>query len=239
MMSGRSAFQVFINCPGGRAATLAYLEKLNLYLTPWALEPAQLSSYSSTGHTQRMFARQLNPDTPQFSEGTRLALVRRMMVIDDHLQPVISPITQKIQIREYRQLPAVPPRDRAEFEAAQSVYEWVMRRTDLLAAQPAGLVAVRSIDREFQRTEGRGADDKYSLAGPVVLSTCPRCHSGTGIFSVNSYTALLGRDIREAPQLPPAGNYDYQFTATVDWKRQQYDWGLLRGILEREVSRSQ
>jgi hypothetical protein len=56
---------------------------------------------------------------------------------------------------------------------------------------------------------------------------------------VNSYTALLGRGIREAPQLPPAGNYDYQFTATVDCKRQQYDWGLLRGILEREVSRSQ
>ena len=30
MLSGRSAFQVFINCPGGRAATLAYLGQAEL-----------------------------------------------------------------------------------------------------------------------------------------------------------------------------------------------------------------
>jgi hypothetical protein len=238
MMSGRSAFQVFISCPGGRAATLAYLEKLNLYLTPWKLEPAQLSSYSSSGHTQRMWARQLNPDTPQFPVGTRLALLRRMLVIDDHLQPAITPITQKLQVREYRQLPAIPPRDRGEFEATQSVHEWVMRRSDLLGARPVGLLAVGADEREFQRTEGRQDPGRDAYTGPVVLSTCPRCHTGTGIFSVNSYTAFLARSVRDAPQLPAATDDGYQFATTVEWKGQQYDWGLLRGILEREVGRS-
>lgn len=238
MVSGRSAFQVFISCPGGRVATLAYLDKLNLYLTPFALEPAQLSSYSSTGHTVRMWARSLNPDTPQFPEGTRFALVRRMFVIDDHLQPLISPIIQKVQLREYHQVSANTPRDLAEFQATQSVREWVMRRADLLSPRPAGLVAVGADEHEFQRTEGRAKDDKGSLAGPVVLSTCPRCHAGRGIFSVNSYTGFLARGIRDAPQLAPAERDDYQFSTTVEWKRQQYDWGLLRGILEREVNRS-
>ncbi|HEV8444283.1 MAG TPA: hypothetical protein VGQ27_12420 [Steroidobacteraceae bacterium] len=238
MVSGRSAFQVFISCPGGRAATLAYLDKLNMYLTPYSLEPAQLSSYSSTGHTVRMLARSLNPDTPQFPVGTRFALVRRMLVIDAHLQPAITPLTQKVQMREYRQLPSSQPHDLAAFLATQSVFEWVMRRTDLLGTRPAGLLAVQATDREFQRTEGRGKADQESLAGPVVLSTCPRCHAGIGIFTVNSYTGFISKSIHDAPQLPAATNDDYQFTSTIDWKKQQYDWGLLRGILETEAGRS-
>ncbi|MGH8237555.1 MAG: hypothetical protein ACREXP_11105, partial [Steroidobacteraceae bacterium] len=42
--SGRSTFQIFIRCPGGRQATLAYLQTLNLYRTPWALEPAEIAT---------------------------------------------------------------------------------------------------------------------------------------------------------------------------------------------------
>ena len=42
--SGRSTFQIFIRCPGGRKATLAYLQTLNLYRTPWALEPAVIAT---------------------------------------------------------------------------------------------------------------------------------------------------------------------------------------------------
>jgi hypothetical protein len=42
MLSVRSVFRVFIRCPGGRHATLSYLETLNLYPTPWALKPAEI-----------------------------------------------------------------------------------------------------------------------------------------------------------------------------------------------------
>ena len=183
-----------------------------------------------------MDSRRLNPETPQFPPGTMLALVRRMMVVDDSLQPAVTPITQKVQIRLYRQVLTHPYG--GEFEAMQSVYEWVMRRADLLAPRPEGLFGVHGGEREFQRTSGRESATRDELAGPEVLTTCARCHSGSGIFSVESYTSFLVRSIRDAPQLAPAEDTNYQFIATSDWKKQQFDWGLLRGLLEQVDSRS-
>ena len=108
----------------------------------------------------------------------------------------------------------------------------------LLAAHPAGLLAIRAGEHEFQRTGGAQAEPRSDeLAGPVVLSTCGRCHSGAGIFSVNSYTQFLSGGIRDAPQLAPAANTNYQFSATIEWKKGQFDWGLLQGLLERADSR--
>jgi hypothetical protein len=46
MLSGRSVFRVFIRCPGGRPATLSYLETLNLYPTPWELNPQDIGRRS-------------------------------------------------------------------------------------------------------------------------------------------------------------------------------------------------
>ena len=185
-----------------------------------------------------MLARRLDRETPQFPAGTMLALVRRMLVVDDELRPVSTRITQKVQLRLYRQVPPTPPSNRAEFAATQSLYEWVLRRADLLAAQPAGLVAIRAGEHEFQRTAGAQAEpSRDELAGPVVLSTCGRCHSGIGIFSVNSYTQFLSGGVRDAPQLAPAANTNYQISATIEWKKGQFDWGLLEGLLERADSR--
>jgi hypothetical protein len=56
-----------------------------------------------------------------------------------------------------------------------------------------------------------------------------------GIFAVRSYTGLMnfGREVSN-PQLPPADDIDYQRTATAQWKTEQFDWSLLRGLLETE-----
>ena len=43
----------------------------------------------------------LNKDTPQFPAGTVVALVRQMVVIDEKLEPVLTPITQAVQLRVY------------------------------------------------------------------------------------------------------------------------------------------
>jgi hypothetical protein len=71
------------------------------------------------------------------------------------------------------------------------------------------------------------------LRGPVVFSTCHRCHSADGIFSVNSY----GRPMSIPPGTPnpqlSSWTYAYQQdAATVEWKKEQFNWGLLRGLLE-------
>jgi hypothetical protein len=232
--SGRSVFQVFIRCPGGRNATLAYLQKLNLYRTPWELEPAEIGMDQRSLESTRRDPLRLNRETPQFPAGTVVALVRRMVVIDDQLEPAPTSIMQAVQLRVYKKVGDRQSADwQAEFGARQSVYDFVMRRRDLLAGQTGGLHALAREEREYRRThDSRGGpvDEQY-LTGPVVLSTCARCHASDGVFSVNTYTRLLSSQPTANPQLLHADAPGYQAVATVQWKKTQFDWGLLRGLL--------
>src|SRR5712692_5507006 len=76
---GRSAFFVLMNVPEGRKATLAYLERLNTFPNP--LTPQSVAERN--GHVAGKHGPLLNPDLPQFPAGTKFALVRQMMLIDD------------------------------------------------------------------------------------------------------------------------------------------------------------
>ena len=242
-LSGRSAFLVFLRVPGGRKATLAYLQTLNLYRTPWEFRPAELATNESTGEFVRWDPLRFNRETPQFAAGTTVALVRQMIVINDKLEPVPTPITQSVQFRVYRKVSG----NRAELTFAnfgtwQSVYEFVMRRRDLLAGRAGGLHAIKPGEREYRLASvpmrvGR----EEQLIGPAVLSTCARCHHADGIFSINSYTRTLTRGGTTNPQLLPAISPEYQRAETVYWKRQQFDWGMLRGLIEahEQVSASE
>jgi hypothetical protein len=188
----------------------------------------------STQEPVRWDPLRLNEDTPQYPTGTVVALVRRMLVIDEKLEPVPTTITQAVQLRVYRKVGDRQSADgQAEFGARQSVFDFVMRRRDLLAGQTGGLHALAREEREYRRThDSRGGPlDKKYLTGPVVLSTCARCHDSDGVFSVNTYTRMLSLDLTGNPQLLPADAPDYQGTATVQWKKTRFDWGLLRGLL--------
>jgi len=232
-LSGRSAFRVFIRCPGGRKATLAYLERLNLYRTPWAHKPAEIGI---TYPDERRVRSEppLEPATPQFPEDTIVALVRQMAVINDKIEPVMTPITQSVQFRVFRKVDTTGYRDwRTDFAESQLVYEIAMRRRDLLAGKSGGLHQVAPDEAEYQLIGGLHGTRAVQLRGSVVLSTCARCHTANGIFSVNTYTRMLGPATIN-PQLLPADSADYQGRATMEWKVQQFDWGLLRGPLERE-----
>ena len=115
----------------------------------------------------------------------------------------------------------------------QSVHDFVMRRRDLLSGQAGGLHALTFDEREYRRTHDSmgGAPNWQSLLGPVVLSTCARCHSNDGIFSVQTYAGMFSYPRSNNPQLLPADAPDYQRAAGVEWKKRQFDWGLLRGLL--------
>jgi hypothetical protein len=229
MLSGRSVFKVYIRIPGGRQTTLAYLATLNLYPTPWALRPADIATTYPDHNKVRWSPLRFDPHTPQFPPGTILALVRQMMVIDDQLAPVPTPVTQKVQFRVYKDVgPAT-----ADVGARQLPFEFVLRRRDLLGAAAVGLHAVAADESEYQLTTiPMGGSRDQLLGGPVVLSTCARCHSADGIFSVNSYTSPFSPD-RANPQLLPAHVPDVEAQRTADWKQKQFNWGLLRGLLER------
>jgi hypothetical protein len=232
-LSGRSAFRVFIRCPGGRKPTLAYLERLNLHRTPWAHKPARFGiTYPDERQVRGEPA--LDPATPQLPEGTIVALVRQMAAINEKIEPVMTPITQSVQFRVFRKISAGPYRDtRSEFADSQLVFEFAMRRRDLLAGKAGGLHQVAPDEAEYQLIGGLHGTRAVQLRGSVVMSTCARCHSGNGIFSINSFTRAIGsRTVN--PQLLPADNADYQGVSAMYWKKQQFDWGLLRGLLEQE-----
>jgi len=69
---GRSVFLVFVQVPGGRHATLKFLQGLN----------------------------EKRPLTMQLAD-TDLALVRRALLIDDQGDLILSPITESVQIRHF------------------------------------------------------------------------------------------------------------------------------------------
>jgi hypothetical protein len=237
MISGRSAFLVFIRCPGGREATLSYLQRLNLYPTPW--QPNVESVGTRYRDNQQVRGTVLTPDpkTPQFPEGTTVALVRRMMVIDENLDPVVTPITQKIQFRVYRKLKYAPQEihdGRDAFDQTQSAYEIVLRRRELIAGTDGGLRPVSADEREHQALLVPIARNSNSyFTGPIVLSTCATCHSAEGIFSVRSYLGMFDHNPAN-PQLLPADQPEYQGLATARWKKAQFNWGMLEGLLQAQ-----
>jgi hypothetical protein len=238
MLSGRSVFRVFIRCPGGRQATLAYLETLNLYPTPWTLNPQDIGTRYPDRAKVRMRPLVVNPATPQFPPGTIVALARQMMVVNDELKPVPTSITQKVQFRVFKDV-GEPGHvfDDGEFSARQLVYELVMRRRDILAGKAGGFHPVTQDETEYQLTTiPMGGSREAHLRGVVVLSTCARCHSSNGIFSVNTYGFTLHTAItQDNPQLLPVTSAGYQGDATADWKTSQFNWGVLLGLLEGEV----
>jgi hypothetical protein len=244
MLSGRSLFKVFIRVPGGREATLAYLAALNLYPTPWALKPADIATTYPDQAKVRWSPLRFDPQTPQFPPGTIVALVRQMMAVDDQLEPVPTPITQKVQFRVFKEVgpataggkPCALPPSRANecgFSAREVADEFVLRRHDLLDGAAVGLHAVAADEAEYQLTTiPMGGSRAHLLRGPVVLATCARCHSADGIFSVNSYSGPFSPD-RANPQLLPARAPQLEAQRTADWKEKQFNWGLLRGLIER------
>jgi hypothetical protein len=239
MLSGRSVFRVFIRCPGGRQATLAYLETLNLYPTPWELNPQDLGTRYPDHTRIRMRPLLFNHATPQLPPGTIVALVRQMMVINDELQPVPTAITQKVQFRVFKDPGATGLiQTQGDFNSQQLVYELVMRRRDLLAGEKGGFHAVTPDEAEYQLTTlPMGVSREAHLRGVVVLSTCVRCHSANGIFSVNTYGQSFSPAVaHDNPQLLPATSVGYQGNATAYWKTTQFNWGVLCGLLETDVN---
>ena len=230
-LQGRSIFRIFIRCPGERKETLAYMQKLNLHTTPWALEPAMIAT-THLGNEIRWDPLRIDTKTPQFPEGTMIALVRQMIVINDKIQLRSSPITQSVQFRVFRSVGEGFVFSEPEQATAQAFFELNMRRGDLLAGKAGGLHAVAKDDVEYQifPVGGHFEESRASrLRGSAGMTTCITCHSANGIFSVRTYARG-----ETNPQLFPAPHSGHSTEHSLSRKRERFDWGVLRGMLEAE-----
>lgn len=229
---GRSVFRVFINLPQGRAATLAYLRSVAGFKRPWVRDRRNPADARP------------NPRLPQFPAGTRLALVRQMLVIDERGEPVPTGIVESVQIRLHRALPTEIPEAfdsvGAAARASLSLYEFRLSRARLFAGEAGGLRAVSRDEQAFPQFQSHGIDPFEDKAAPIerhritVLGTCVACHFRPGIHSVLSrqpdIVQLRVRDVRR--ELLPAPSYGQEADITKAWKMRQESWRLLRELWE-------
>ena len=229
--SGRSVFLVFVRLPEGRQATLDYFQMLWNFPQPWVPGPPPVAADQS----------QENPDLPSFPPGTQMALVRQMMLFDNQGNLAVSPITESVQIRVYREITAARRHDltRGLAGSGQDFFEIRISRPLLFSGRQGGLRATTRDEIELPTFQTIGEDSIGESAKPArinatlfapVMQLCVNCHSGGGINSFNSLDSLLKpsrlqqetRDVNYGPRFWSESN-------ALWWKENRYDWGLLNG----------
>ena len=215
--------------PGGRTATLDYLKSLGSFRNPWLLD----------SETRRPVP---NPAVPQFPEGTHLALVRRMVLIDTNGAFQRTNIVEAVQIRVHRTIPSNIPNGvnlaRNEALEALDVYEFKLSRPKLFAGETGGLRSVTKTDTEFPLFRSHGFDLFEENSGNLPLSrmlrvsleSCASCHFRPGVHSILSRERMDRIGIPENSELLPSWDPDYEAEGTRSWKRRQFSWGLLQGL---------
>jgi hypothetical protein len=222
---GRSTFLVFIRLPGGRDATLGYLQQLRKFPRPWIY---------NTDRSKDVEPLVPNPELPQFPEGTQTALVRRLILIDDQGNLTPTNITESVQLRVYRAIPPGTGIREDEARRTQDVFEFGLDRQKLFAGEAGGLRGVMPGEKHFFLFAAHGIDWFEQMEDPegfqgVVLNSCASCHASPGIHSVLSFShRRFGPSIRP-PALVESKIADEEFMAAGE-KRRQYEWGLLRGM---------
>ena len=231
---GRSVFRVLISLPRGREATLAYLKSVAEFRKPWVRNVRGGDPHP-------------NPKLPQFPAGTRLALVRQMLVLDERGEPEPTAVTESVQIRVHLAIPADIPEGfnlgRDEARSALAVYEFRLSRARLFAGEAGGLRAVARDETELPLFQSHGFDPFESEGGGraaferhlrPVLGSCSSCHFRPGIHSVLSrmpdIIRLRARDVRR--DLAPSPDPALEAELTRTWKMKQESWRLLREMWE-------
>ena len=208
--SGRSVFFVFLRLPGGRKATLDYLAKLWHFPRPW-----------------------FNLDLPQFPPGTKVALARRLVLFDANGKLMDTAITESLQIRVFREVPA-GGLSGASFRA-QDFFEFKLSRVLLLAGEAGGLRPVTPDEAQLRSFGTHGCDMIANMESCPRTATlkCENCHGGPGVHSLGSLEALFPpRPLYSDPvEGDPGFGVPYlESSVTLYWKETHYDWGLLNAL---------
>jgi hypothetical protein len=229
---GRSAFRVFLRFPEGRQATVDYFAKLHDFPRPW-LVTRELRDKRDT--------LVLNPDLPQFPVGTQAALVRQMLLIDRTGRIAVTPVTESVQLRVFREIPKLAndgDRRRAG-GAGQDFYEFTRSRALLFAGKMGGLRPVERNEKDFRTQFLVHTFDELELKedAPIArrmgepMKGCIGCHDRPGIHAFRTYTGGdYPRGQYYLPDLSENRDPDTEGRLAGIRKRQHYSWGLLQGL---------
>jgi hypothetical protein len=200
--NGRSLFLVLLRLSQGQGAAKAYLAKLS------------------------------GTNSDEFPEGTQLALIRRMLLIDKSGNVRVSPVTEEVQLRVFRETPS----ERGEFFDSA---ELLLSRRDLFAGR-GGLRVVAADETScydisaFHGGSPNGTADlletKPRGRAPIVMDCCITCHRFHGGHRMAA--SAFASDQR-AIDLQPT-TLDKQEQSGLKWLKKTYSWGLLQGMWETQ-----
>jgi hypothetical protein len=224
--SGRSVFLIFIRLPEGRSSTLNYLEKLQGF-------PVFIHGRNPNWRSQ-------NPNLPQFPVGAQLALVRKMVLIDNQGDLVPTRLTEDVQIRVHRAISKTIPEgfnfDSNAERMAQDFFEIKLSRAKLFAGHSGGLRALARDEKEFLLFMSHGDDpiewvkenESMERERITTLKFCVNCHFMPGIHSMMSLSGLM-----DAQSALIASDINNETKVTIGWKQTnqvKYDWRLLQRL---------
>jgi hypothetical protein len=186
----RSVFVVFVRSPDGREGTLEFIDSLN---------------------------REPNPVTPV---GSQVALVRRMLLIDDQGELVPSRLVETIQLRH--------------FGPAQSFYEFELDRRKLFDGEAGGLVPNRDLFMLFMG-HGDVFENPISEVQVAIPLICKACHFETSPSLHSGATQSIISYSREPFPLPGnarpvlfASTVEEEALTVIEWKRDHETWSSLK-----------
>ena len=224
---GRSVFTVWFYYADGRNAATNYLDQIS------SVKPMWIPSTSSFPPNEM----DINPNFPQFPTNSQWALVRLCVIdTDGRIQP--TRIVESIQLRTYSSMSSynLDPR-LPELHNAQQINEFQMTRAQ------ANLISIAQDERCFTSNNnffsfGRDAFEDHSRwqtndmtrYQSIVLRSCYECHSGPGIYYVNSFTRSLSgaRQVETTQMLESDGRREVE--RTLYWKEGRAEFGLLQGL---------
>ena len=216
---GRSAFIVLWRVPEGAPATRAYLQKLWEFPQPFV--PDESFNLPRDGELRV----KINPALPPVPDGTRIALVRLMLLVDDRGSIRPTRLVQSVQLRTLGRSP--------------SFAEWRMSREQLFAGNAGGLRPVSQNDREYSTFSAKGLDpfEHERPAGtfevPRILQSCAICHQtefGPANESIRSIRGLLRPYTFSDSRHDRWARWFTQPILAAEAKSRTYEWGVLTGL---------
>jgi hypothetical protein len=237
-----SVFLVLLRLPDGREATLTYLERLRAFKGPLWLDDPSLG---------RFLTPYPNPEMPQFPAGTRVALVRRALLIDSDGSVSPARLTEQVQLRTYHVIEKMTPHAFADAHrvdenmfarAGQDFEEFSLSRATLFAGR-SSLLPLGAAGPFFLTFSSKGVDPfemlpegrQFGIDAEHARHICKDCHAAPGIYSVNSFVPfrlMNSPNAAGAPRLSEIPLADAERTAVV-WKQQRPEWIALSRLLTR------
>jgi hypothetical protein len=160
------------------------------------------------------FVQQLNDRGK--SSPARVALVRRMLLIDKEGRIRLTPITETVQTRG---------------EGAEREFK-LDRKAFLAGKTKQSIRPVTEDDRERPEIVflGANAGDRPAL----ILKSCFHCHQGEDMNTrTQTFSARVG-PMRARPRLIDS-TLDDEVAKSIRWKHDQFMWGKLQGLWEGQI----